>query len=327
MRSSAPPPATDLLPLLAVGSAVFHRGESRCALAVEGEVVSFRGDISAKLQIYGGHCVALRSGEQRLDLSGHEALALRVRGDGRRYLLWLRTGETFSEVAYEADFETHPDAWRDLVLPFSALEATTDWRVLPGHPPFDPAAVTEIGLTTYWQEGPFSLEIAALAAQGTAGSRHLAPGSVGEAWARLLEERLFPLALRAARLRPETTPEAVFAGAGERRRERRIPCYEESAELRTEDLLAVRAALTAARHTGDLRSHRAGQAIVYLAMEAAYELAVAADVVVDTSCEGSAQSNYLEREAVAEEELARFQALDGPVSAALREAGLALDEG
>ena len=27
------------------------------------------------------------------------------------------------------------------------------------------AAVTEIGLTTYWREGPFSLEIAALAAE------------------------------------------------------------------------------------------------------------------------------------------------------------------
>ncbi|MFO0759222.1 MAG: CIA30 family protein [Byssovorax sp.] len=326
MTSSAPATSPDLLALLARGARAYHARGSRAEVTVEGGSVTFHGAVVRGLEIYGGDCAALWSAEHDTDLSGFDGITLRARGDGRIYLVRLRTRETFAEVAYATEIAPPEGAWADIEVPFSSFEASTTFQVLPGHPPLDPAAVTTLGLATYWQEGPFSLEITAITGYRMSPGAAPPPAADAEVWARWLHEVLFPLALVAAGLSGETTPVDIFAGAGARREDRRIPCYEDSAEIRTEELLVVRAALQAARRAGDARSRLTGQAIVYLAMEAAYELAIAADLVADVSAVGSVPLEFLDREAAAEKAFEPFQRLDDAIAAALRAAGLALDE-
>ena len=54
-----------------------------------------------------------------MDLSGCDAAVLRVRGDGRRYKLNLRTSSHFDGVVYQAAFATRNGAWLTVELPLA----------------------------------------------------------------------------------------------------------------------------------------------------------------------------------------------------------------
>ncbi|MDX1676118.1 MAG: CIA30 family protein, partial [Longimicrobiales bacterium] len=49
-------------------------------------------------------------------MAGAERFLVRVRGDGRRYQLRLRPGQSRREVSYKAPFETTPGAWTTVRL-------------------------------------------------------------------------------------------------------------------------------------------------------------------------------------------------------------------
>lgn len=77
-------------------------------------------------------------------LSG-EALVLRVRGNGERYTIFLRTRDAWLPWHnYKASFEADAD-WRDVRLPFAAFERSN--RVLPER--LDPAEIKSIGIAGY----------------------------------------------------------------------------------------------------------------------------------------------------------------------------------
>jgi monofunctional biosynthetic peptidoglycan transglycosylase len=328
-RRASSPPGDELLPLLAAGAVVGASQGSHAELAVADGRVCFRGTVVPLATFYGGDCAAAWSSVRPIDLGGARGLALRGRGDGRPYIARLRTTDSFADVVYQADFETSPDTAFDVELPFACFRpiSLASWSALPGHPPLDPARVTSLGLATYWQAGPFLLELESLSAPRAIGEAESPPRSrEADLWERWVDVCLFPLALRAAELPPSTTPADVFASAEARRADRRIPCYESAAECRSEALVVFAAARTAARRAGSARASQAAEAALYLLMEAAYELAIAADLAAETwSATGTPPRDFLAREAVAEGGFERWASIDAEIADSLEAAGLEVD--
>jgi len=117
----------------------------------------FRGHVS--LENDGGFA-SVRTTPQAYGVGGYVGLAVRVKGDGHRFKLRLRTDDRFDGPAYQADFDTVADAWITVRAPFSAFVPTYRGRQLRDAPPLDSAQIRQIGfLIADRQAGPFQLEI------------------------------------------------------------------------------------------------------------------------------------------------------------------------
>lgn len=139
-------------------------GVSRSEMVIDSGVAVFRGVLS--LENAGGFA-SVRSRPADHDLSRFDALTLRVRGDGKRYKLRLRTTTSFDGVSWEAPLEPGGTDWEDVVVPLDAFKPTFRGQLLRDHPPLDPAGVQTFGLMIAdRQEGSFRLEIASIGAVG-----------------------------------------------------------------------------------------------------------------------------------------------------------------
>ena len=100
-----------------------------------------------------------------LDLTGFDGILLRVKGDGRRYQLRIRTNGNFDGVAYSSEFSTDAGAWTEVSLPFSEFRPTFRGRIPRGLGPLDPSSIRQIGFLIGDKiEAPFQLEIAWISA-------------------------------------------------------------------------------------------------------------------------------------------------------------------
>lgn len=118
----------------------------------------FTGSVS--LENNGGFA-STRTRTDDLDLSRHDGVVLRVRGDGRRYQFRLRTSGSSRGVAYRAEFETRAGEWQEVYLPFDSFRASFRGRFPRGEGPLDPARIRQMGfLIADKVEGPFRLEVA-----------------------------------------------------------------------------------------------------------------------------------------------------------------------
>jgi monofunctional biosynthetic peptidoglycan transglycosylase len=127
----------------------------------------FEGFVS--LENKGGFA-STRAAFQSLDLSAYEGVALRVKGDGRRYQLRFRQDGAFDGVAYAVEFETAPREWTELYLPFETFRATFRGYEPRSSGPLDPARIRQIGiLVGDEKQGRFALEIDWVKAYRSAG--------------------------------------------------------------------------------------------------------------------------------------------------------------
>jgi len=137
-------------------------GVSRSSMVIEDGVAVFRGVLS--LENNGGFA-SVRSRPADHDLSGFRAISVRVRGDGHRYMLRLRTSASFDGVSYEAPLEPADGEWQDVVVPFDTFRATYRGRLVRDYPPLDPSGVKTFGIMIAdKQEGPFRLEVESISA-------------------------------------------------------------------------------------------------------------------------------------------------------------------
>lgn len=95
------------------------------------------------------------------DLSDAAGIALRVKGDGKRYAASLRDGDrTTGFPAYRAAFDTRAGTWETVMLPLRGLEPFFRGRALEEAPPLNTAAISSVNLLiAERQGGTFRLEI------------------------------------------------------------------------------------------------------------------------------------------------------------------------
>ena len=117
----------------------------------------FFGNVS--LENNGGFS-SIRSLEEEKDLSAYDGILIRVRGDGNRYALNLRTDVRFRAGSYRVKFDTEAEKWLELFLPFADFRATSFGVELADAPALDPGKVRSFGLLiSEKQAGPFNLEL------------------------------------------------------------------------------------------------------------------------------------------------------------------------
>jgi monofunctional biosynthetic peptidoglycan transglycosylase len=130
--------------------------QSRMNITSERTAV-FQGTVS--LENNGGFA-SVRTEPSDFGLAGKKGLTLRVKGDGKRYQLRLRTDQRWDGIAYRASFTTTRGEWTTVRLDFHDFSPTFRGRTVPGAPALDPGRIQQIGfLISDKQEGPFRLEI------------------------------------------------------------------------------------------------------------------------------------------------------------------------
>lgn len=132
-------------------------GRSSSGMEIEDGVGVFQGEVSLKNN---GGFASVRSLPEAADLSAFEGVSLRVRGDGKRYAVRLRTTDAVDGVSYQVKVRPPAGEWHDVTLRFDEFEPVFRGRLVRGHPTLDPRHLRTFGLLIAdAQEGEFRLEI------------------------------------------------------------------------------------------------------------------------------------------------------------------------
>mmetsp|Transcript_26186 Transcript_26186/g.83691 ORF Transcript_26186/g.83691 Transcript_26186/m.83691 type:complete len:633 (+) Transcript_26186:205-2103(+) len=137
------------------------------------EADGFTGVVwSGELVVEGGGFCGTRTVPLEVDLGAYDGLQMRVRGDGQRYKVNIKTDEFGAEPesTYQAVFDTVEGQWMDVRLPWANFVAVRRALVTRDAPPLDPAAIVKLGLVLSrfefnrfpnpsYKPGPFRLEI------------------------------------------------------------------------------------------------------------------------------------------------------------------------
>jgi monofunctional biosynthetic peptidoglycan transglycosylase len=132
-------------------------GVSSSKMQIVDGIAIFSGKLS--LENNGGFA-SVRSQPLKTKLDGCNGIRLRVKGDGRTYQFRIRTNTAFDGASYRLSFDTKEAVWTEHELPFSDFEAAYRGRLLPDHPPIDPARIETVGLLLADKKpGPFEMHI------------------------------------------------------------------------------------------------------------------------------------------------------------------------
>ena len=119
--------------------------------------MEFFGSLS--LENRGGFA-SVRCRPTELNLSEFETVAIRVRGDGRKYYCNLYVPSRRTAFSHRAAFQTKADQWQEIRIPLKDFRATWFGRTLPDAPPVDLSKVNSMGFILADKKvGPFKLEI------------------------------------------------------------------------------------------------------------------------------------------------------------------------
>lgn len=113
--------------------------------------------------------------EPPFNLSGYEGIRLRIKGDGQRYKFIARNSAGWDSPAYIYSFDTPPQQWCWVDVPFAQMVPTFRARSVPDATPFDPAKIYSFQLmlskfeydrqlNPNFSPGPFSLAIERISA-------------------------------------------------------------------------------------------------------------------------------------------------------------------
>lgn len=153
----------DLAPWRVINDGVMG-GVSSGRLVFDKDRLVFSGELS--LDNNGGFASVRRLVDQ--DLSGADAVTIKVRGDGRRYQFRIRMNERFDGVAWVSEFDTTA-SWQTVTLELSSFDPQFRGRRVSDAPNLVGADIRQIGfLLADKDEGPFRLEVKSIEFSGNA---------------------------------------------------------------------------------------------------------------------------------------------------------------
>ena len=110
-----------------------------------------------------------------LNLSAYDGIELKIKGDGQRYKLVIKTDAGWDGIGYTASFDTVPGEWQTVRQPFSSLVPVFRAKTMQGAAAFDPGNVVSLQLmiskfeydgrlNPTFREGRFELPVEKIAA-------------------------------------------------------------------------------------------------------------------------------------------------------------------
>jgi len=118
---------------------------------------SFTGTVS--LENNGGFA-SVRGPNLYRGVGEFEGLVVRLKGDGKKYKVGLRTDELFDGVFHQAGFSTRKGEWQEVKIPFTEFVPTFRGRRLSDDQRLKPVKIRSVSfLISDKQQGPFRLEI------------------------------------------------------------------------------------------------------------------------------------------------------------------------
>ncbi len=142
---------------------------------VDGYAV-FSGDVSTENS--GGFAsVRTRNFEPSLNLSNYTGIELRVKGDGQRYKLFVRTEPKWDGIGYAYSFNTSKTEWTTIHIPFKDLVPVFRAKTVDNAPPVDSDQICSLQLmlskfeydrelNPHFMPGLFSLQVESISAYG-----------------------------------------------------------------------------------------------------------------------------------------------------------------
>ncbi len=159
----------DATQFVCVNDTVMGGKSSSKVEALDGGILRFSGTVS--LENNGGF-TSFRARETEYEIGASEGLSIRVKGDGRKYILSLDlSGIPIPAGGYWQPFETKKGEWIEVRLPYDRFVPTSFGRELDGLAKVTPERI--VGLTIYLYDkkaGPFSADFDWIKTYGAAAS-------------------------------------------------------------------------------------------------------------------------------------------------------------
>lgn len=169
-------PSTQLKQMWGAVDDVVMGGVSQSDLRTVENTALFAGDVSTDNS--GGFAsVRTKNFDPPFNLSGYEGVALRLRGDGKRYKFFLRTESNWDGVAYSYSFDTVANEWITVCVPFNQLIPVFRAKTLKDYPQIDKSKICSFQLmlskfeydgelNPKFSPGGFALQIESIKAYG-----------------------------------------------------------------------------------------------------------------------------------------------------------------
>jgi NADH dehydrogenase [ubiquinone] 1 alpha subcomplex assembly factor 1 len=121
------------------------------------ETLDFFGTLS--LENNGGFASA-RTKPMELDLEAGDVIVVRVKGDGREYVLNIYTKSRRMAFSYRASLPTMKDKWVEVKIPLEDFIPTAFGRRVQGMGPVEPSQINGLGfMLADKQPGPFEMQV------------------------------------------------------------------------------------------------------------------------------------------------------------------------
>ena len=121
------------------------------------QTMEFFGTLS--LENNGGFA-SVRSRPADLSLDAGDTVVVRLKGDGREYVLNLYTKSRRTAFSYRAPLPTTKDEWTEVRVPLADFVPTSFGRRVQGMGPVDPSQISVLGfMLSDKKPGPFRLEV------------------------------------------------------------------------------------------------------------------------------------------------------------------------
>lgn len=113
-----------------------------------------------------GGFASVRSKPMDLDIKAGDAIVVRVKGDGREYVLNLYTKSRRMAFSYRAPVPTKQDEWTEVSVPIADFIPTAFGRRVQGMGPVQPDRIVGLGfMLSDKKPGPFKVEIESVGVQ------------------------------------------------------------------------------------------------------------------------------------------------------------------
>jgi NADH dehydrogenase [ubiquinone] 1 alpha subcomplex assembly factor 1 len=119
--------------------------------------LEFSGTLS--LENNGGFA-SVRTKPTDLDIKAGDTIIVRVKGDGREYVLNLYTKSRRMAFSYRAPLPTTKEEWTEVAVPLADFIPTAFGRRVQGMGPVEPSQINGLGfMLADKKPGPFKLEV------------------------------------------------------------------------------------------------------------------------------------------------------------------------